>query len=118
MSDGNFQIPDEYLMLNFIEQASLSKKRKGVMTGIQLISKERLEQKIKHKRTIKDDAKYNSNKELMHVAVALLTKDIDLIPEEWDMTLCNKMLRKSYKERLAIAGALIAAELDRLNFKL
>ena len=37
------------------------------------------------------------------------------MPSDWDDTISLKMCSKSYKERLIIAGALIAAELDRLT---
>ena len=33
----------------------------------------------------------------------------------WDEDLWQKMCNKSYKDRLIIAGALIAAEIDRLQ---
>jgi len=38
-----------------------------------------------------------------------------LPPNGWDVDIYKKMRNKSYKERLIIAGALIAAELDRLS---
>ena len=38
-----------------------------------------------------------------------------LVPEGWSFELFKKMCNKPYKERLVIAGALIAAEIDRLN---
>ncbi len=37
------------------------------------------------------------------------------MPKEWDKTITEKMLNKNYKQRLVIAGALIAAEIDRLE---
>lgn len=36
-------------------------------------------------------------------------------PTGWDKSIWAKMCSKSYKERLIMAGALIAAELDRLT---
>jgi len=36
-------------------------------------------------------------------------------PKDWDFTTWRKMMKKSYKKRLIIAGALIAAEIDRMN---
>ncbi len=40
-----------------------------------------------------------------------------LPPEGWNKELHNKMMNKPYKDRLIIAGALIAAEIDRINRK-
>ena len=112
MSDGEFQIPDDRVA-NFA-WAGVKPK---IMTGVELIAQERLEQKVKHGRSVKFDAEQNGNLELAEAAVALITQNVSVMPEDWDQTICNYMLRKSYKDRLVIAGALIAAELDRLNFK-
>jgi len=123
MSDGEFQIPaDIWPNLSMKEQEVLSRlnweQLKGKpMTGIELIAQERLEQKVKHGRSVKYDAQINQFGELKDAAVALIEGDIEYMPAEWDQTICNYMMRKSLKERLIIAGALIAAELDRLNFK-
>jgi len=38
-------------------------------------------------------------------------------PKGWDHKIWEKMCHKNYKKRLIIAGALIAAEIDRLNSK-
>lgn len=96
-------------------------------TGIELITEERQEQIEKHGRTIESDVKYNSNYELSHGATALMfTPDeespVDIIVafgklKNWDAQILNKMVGKPYKERLVIAGALIAAEIDRLQNK-
>ncbi len=91
-------------------------------TGIELIAKERKEQLEKHGRTIKFDVEQNSEGELRRGAIALLgysngEADIISLPHTWDNKLCAKMCAKSYKERLIIAGALIAAEIDRLQVK-
>ncbi len=37
-------------------------------------------------------------------------------PTHWNKIDTKHMVEKSHKKRLIIAGALIAAELDRLNF--
>jgi len=89
--------------------------------GIELIAEERKEQIGKHHRTIADDVKYNTKGQLSVAAGILAQKDIPeqvketLIPIGWDSPLWDKMLNKSYEQRLVIAGALIAAELDRLQ---
>lgn len=94
-------------------------------TGIELIAEERVEQINKHGRTIYRDVMENKSEQLSFGA-ALLTCPNPLSmgfnpnsengrPEGWDSKIWNKMMLKPYKERLIIAGALIAAEIDRLN---
>ena len=98
-------------------------------TGIELIAKERREQIEKHGRAIEADV---SNNDVLHLCVAAhaltLTDQygqskvanggdvFDLMPRLWDDGVCHKMCGKPYKERLIIAGALIAAEIDRLQY--
>lgn len=90
-------------------------------TGIQLIAHERREQIEKHGRTIARDVVENYNEQLAIGAAMLLAAeweegiDPESYPDGWDKEICNKMLAKPYKERLIIAGALIAAEIDRLQ---
>lgn len=92
-------------------------------TAIQLIAEERLEQIAKHGRTIQNDIKTNTAYQLSNAASLLCLPDKErpyvplssLLPENWDIDLFDKMYRKPYKERLIIAAALIAAEIDRLN---
>lgn len=92
------------------------------MTGIELIAEERRQQIHKHGRTVEDDADQNDNNQLSLGALMLLSIDyeegIDSVsfPDGWDHDICNHMLSKTYKERLIIAGALIAAEIDRISF--
>lgn len=91
--------------------------------GIELIAKERQEQIQKHGRTLHNDVLQNDNCQLALGAEMLLAAEheegIDpySYPDGWDEKICRKMLAKSYKERLIIAGALIAAEIDRLQNK-
>ena len=98
------------------------------MTGIELIAKERQEQIEKHGRTIEKDEKENTSCELSNVASFLAVNEhyrgcndvddiVDMMPEKWNKTICLKMMNKSYRERLIIAGALIAAEIDRLQLE-
>lgn len=90
-------------------------------TGIELIATERKEQLEKHGRTIKSDVQTNTNNELIIAAGSLAYKNIDkfylsdLKPDGWDEKIWEKMCKKPYLERLIIAGALIAAEIDRLQ---
>lgn len=85
-------------------------------TGIQLIAHERKEQIKKHKRTVEDDVKYNNVGQLRQAAASLMGQlNNNQVPENWDTQIWDKMLKKTLKERLIIAGALIAAEIDRLQ---
>lgn len=107
-------------------------------TGIELIAQERAEQIEKHGRTVEKDAELNSDYQLLDAAVRLLSKHAEgrntldkndmeapddgmdylfkaMIPDGWNEQIWNKMFDRPYKNRLVIAGALIAAEIDRLN---
>jgi hypothetical protein len=92
------------------------------MTGIELIAEERREQIEKHGITVKYDAEYNTEEQLANAAELLVAADhiitndpLDYLPKDWNGKLWMKMWNKPYKERLIIAGALIAAEIDRLQ---
>lgn len=92
-------------------------------TGIELIAKERKEQIEKHGRTIESDIDYNTVYQLSSAACSLLAyPNINKMrlspPSGWDENIWDKMCSKPYKERLIIAGALIAAEIDRLQNQL
>lgn len=84
-------------------------------TGVELIAQERQEQLTKHNRSMEEDRTYNGSGELIQGATALLIQDLAYMPLNWDGRIVLKMMDKPYMERLAIAGALIAAELDRIN---
>jgi len=84
-------------------------------TGIELIAEERAEHFTKHGRTIQRDAFDNNSGELLMAANALIVGEYGHFPSTWDDAVCRKMSDKPIIERLAIAGALIAAEIDRLN---
>jgi hypothetical protein len=91
------------------------------MTGIELIAKERQEQLEKHGISVKNDAQFNSMMEdnglpaLTLGAVGLFDNSIST-PVHWDARIIEKMRCKPYKERLIIAGALLAAEIDRVQY--
>lgn len=88
------------------------------MTGIELIAQERKEQLEKHEFSIERDIAWHKNGQLVDAAMQYLGTDlIDCYPEDWD--------RRWYKsenpdwngnriDELKIAGALIAAEIDRI----
>lgn len=81
-------------------------------TGIELIAKEREEQTNKHGYNTESDKQYDKG-ELLDFSISLITLNIDDYP--FNQTLYRYYKQKPRKEQLAIAGALIAAELDRLN---
>ena len=91
------------------------------MTGIELIAIERQEQIEKHgfdNEYTLSHPEYYAEKQLTLVAREMLTNAPSVVrfPSTWDnYNTINKMVSKPYKERLIIAGALIAAELDRLT---
>lgn len=91
-------------------------------TGIELIALERQEQINKHGRSVEFDVEHNPNGELSCgagiLSQAFIPKNLPLIPNGWDERLWDKMLNKSYRKRLIIAGALIAAEIDRIQYTL
>ena len=90
-------------------------------TGIELIATERAEQIDKHGRTLGKDLHYNKKFQLAIAASILSQPDIfnpdgfDKCPQGWDINIWQKMCSKGYHDRLIIAGALIAAEIDRLQ---
>lgn len=93
-------------------------------TGIELMNDERNEQLDKHGRTIELDIKNNSDYQLSIAATSLIeaidnetlmVTSADTCPKGWDYDIWDKMWNKTYEERLIIAGALLAAELDRLR---
>lgn len=89
-------------------------------TGVELIADERKEQIEKHGRSVEQDVALNTKGQLSVAAGILLQKiipvNLDLIPTGWNVFIWNRMLSKPYEERLIIAGALIAAEIDRINY--
>jgi hypothetical protein len=92
------------------------------MNGIELIAKERQEQQEKHGISVKNDAQFNSIMQfnglpaLPLAVVGLLDDSFQQVPKNWDKKRLEHMRSKPYKEKLIIAGALIAAEIDRVQF--
>lgn len=89
-----------------------------IKTGIELIAQEREEQINKHGRTLESDAEINKHGELAQVA-RYLCSTIPVsgeYPRNWSQSFrWHVDKNKSRIERLVIAGALIAAEIDRLQ---
>ena len=93
--------------------------------GILLIATERQKQISKHGFTGEHHAnhpEWYDNMQLSQAAVALLTPDLkphDLdteIPTNWDPERFQSFINRERKERIIIAGALLAAELDRIEY--
>lgn len=100
------------------------------MTGIERIAKERQEQIEKHGITVEMDKNNNHFGQLMCAVESLIhrkgsfdpdktdeeneeyDKMMDEPPHGWNPVFWKKMIDKDYKDRLVIAGALIAAEID------
>lgn len=95
-------------------------------TGIELITEERQKQIDKHGFTAEhhflNSDKWYSKDQLKTAAKYLLDENINedelnnFVPINWDKEWFVKLNKKESKKRLIIAGALIAAELDRLNY--
>lgn len=91
-------------------------------TGIELITEERQKQIDKHGFTAEHHAlnsgKWYDKGQLIEAANTLSMPEIKscFVPINWDIVWFDKLCKRPYKERLIIAGALIAAELDRLNY--
>lgn len=84
-------------------------------TGIELIEAER-QHHIDLGFTLLSDQNY-TNEELVKLAVFLLTMDERHFPENMDRGMIAKAQNRSDFENQIIAGALIAANLDRINGK-
>lgn len=97
--------------------------------GIDLISKERIEQRVIHGYSTPKDAEYKNN-ELILLAMYCLMNDNSkrdnlesfLFYDENGPKFSNKLLLKlkdkSKYSKLIVAGALIAAELDSMIYKI
>jgi hypothetical protein len=103
-----------------IEVINKYTRQKSVLktTGIDLITIERNEQINKHGRTIDYDVKNNKRGQLAKGAASLIHYQLllrETTPDGWDEDSFIKMKLKDHKDRLVIAGALIAAEIDRVS---
>lgn len=91
-------------------------------TGIELIVEERKEQIEKHNWSKEHDQSHNNNELKMAALFAIAPYDIlyenmpiEYILEKGWETFKSKVSNKGEIDRLKIAGALIAAEIDRLS---
>src|SRR3982750_4639101 len=89
-------------------------------TGIELIADERKEQIEKHNFDLERDKELNNDEQLAQAAIFVLTQDPLDYPKDWDLWFYDAIRLKGDTleadiKKLAIAGALIAAEIDRLQ---
>ena len=87
------------------------------MKGIELILNERVKQ-VEKGYDLASDVLINHKGQLRVAARKLLVKEpqklMDYPPEEWDIELWQKLVQKPEEDRIRIAGAFCAAELDRI----
>lgn len=112
---------------NMSEDDAIEHDRTGEVTviskGADLIHRERVEQIMKHGFNNTRDAKFYWADELRHAAMYCLTLDDKWYPESWDNWFRLKIMAKRarmsivefHTEMNKIAGALLAADIDRLN---
>jgi len=94
------------------------KSKRLKLTGADLITKERKDQLKKHGYTLSYDSALNHSCQLSYAASILAKKHVNIkedLPVSWDNEIWLKLLQKPHKDRLIIAGALMAAEWDRIN---
>lgn len=83
-------------------------------TGIELIAEER-EKQINKGYTLKHDLTVNTVGCLQMAAEGTLLGNPGAFPADWDIKSVEHICKHSKRDRLIIAGALIAAELDMLQ---
>lgn len=96
------------------------KNKKIMKTGIELITEERQKQIDKHGFTAEHHAmhpEWYDKGQLIEAAHKLsFVMSNDETPENWDAEWFSNLCRRPHQERLIIAAALVASELDRLIY--
>jgi len=82
-------------------------------TGIELITEERQKQ-ISKGYTLEHDRTVNSGSSLEMAAVGTLLGNPGSFPADWGNEAIERLCRHDKADRIRIAAALLAAELDRL----
>jgi hypothetical protein len=90
-------------------------KENEMKSGAELISKERMEQIQKHNWNAAHDDLSNEEGELSEAAAYLITGHESFYPAGWEPETKTRFFKKNRTEQLIIAGALLAAEIDRLK---
>ena len=85
-------------------------------TGLEIIVEERIEQIENHGYDADHDDKH-VNGEMLKLALYFITGDEDFYPYGWVTPIKAEVFKKDRINQLAIAGAMIAAEIDRLQRK-
>ena len=108
-------------------RVKIIKSYHNMKRGIVKITERREEHFTKHKIEIIDDAINNKDYQLSFAAAALSCPFPEAMgmsiengyscPIGWNLKVWTKMMHKPYSERLEIAGSLLAAEIDRLQFE-
>lgn len=88
------------------------------LVGVLKIKEERESQIYDHGFDVSHDRKNNKYGEIKQAVAAILNDDLDLFARTgWDYEFYHKIKAKPELEQLAICGALVAAEIDRLTTK-
>lgn len=85
-------------------------------TGIQLITEERELQIKKLGFTLEYDLKNHNRGDLLRLASYLISADSDYYPHAFNKDFVAQLFVKPRVEQLSIAGALIAAEIDYIQY--
>ena len=85
--------------------------------GTMAIARERIEQLGKHGHDEAHDDQFTAG-ELEDAAKALLNEDYEQWPKGWPTHEFLRMSEKGTRERLAVIGAFLAAEIDRIDRQL
>ncbi len=88
---------------------------KKQLTGAEMIDKERKEQLEKHGFSVRQDARYLRD-ELVKGALFAINPQIFEWPKGWDSGFMKTIQEKKLSERLAIAGAFLAAKIDVIEY--
>lgn len=88
------------------------------LVGVIKIKEERESQIYEHGFDVSHDRKNNKYGEIKQAVAAILNNDLDLYARTgWDYEFYDHIKAKPELEQLAICGALVAAEIDRLTIK-
>lgn len=92
-------------------------KNQDQPTGVSLIAAERQEQIVKHSFSVQSDFEYYNNNELLIAADFALHEGNLIFPKNWDEKYAKKIKAKDRISQLKVAGACIAAEIDRMLYE-
>jgi hypothetical protein len=115
---GVTNYPNKETYLKSLKYIIMEKK-----TGVQLIAEERNEQINKHGFSVTEDAEYYQKMELIQAALFCIDqvvhegfglKTYKTWPSGWQEKFMHKIMAKDDIGKLKVAGAFIAAEIDRI----